>query len=177
MASLIDRTYAEGLFELACDKGLIKEVNANFYDVVKILEKSEELRMVLANPNISKSEKKELLDKLFAFSNKYLLNFLKLLVDKNRLGNCKNIYLSYFQEYIKYYQIQMVEVTSANSLSDKHLRSLQELFEKKLKKEVQMIVTVDPELLGGLRVKINDEIIDNSLNKRLDELKKLVVNS
>lgn len=176
MAGVVEKIYAEGLFELAKEQDMIKMIFGDFYDLNNVLISNNTLMVFFKNPRISKIQRKLLLCNLMVNKNKYLVDFLQLLIDKNRMALVASIYDNYTKLYLAYYDIQIVEVSSAKELSPKQLIALQNLYEDKLKKVVQLSTSINPALIGGLRVKINDQIYDNSLDMRVDKLYKAVIN-
>ncbi len=175
MASVIERTYAEGLFDLALEKDLVNKINGEFYDLHILFEENKELKMVLANPRISKQGKCLMMENILKGCNPYFINFVKLLVKNNRINLLVGIYNYYSQLYLKINNIKIIEIVSAKELSSKQVTDIQELFEEKLNQEVQVKLSVDQRLIGGLKIKIDDTLIDNSLSSRIENLKKEVI--
>ena len=98
MIDVIANRYAEALFQLSEEENITKEIYSELNDVVDIVKSNKELENVLKSPLISKSEKVELIEKLFSDKiNKHLKNFLKILVEKGRINSLKTIETTFKQ--------------------------------------------------------------------------------
>lgn len=105
-----------------------------------------------------------------------LLNFLKLLIDKGRFAKIEEIRREYNKAYNDFNNIQVVHVKSATPLQKEEIAKLKETLEKKLQKKVDFVLSTDKDLIAGIRIKINDQIIDNTALGRLQRLKRTVLN-
>ena len=160
--------YAEALSKIDADKNIIKN---DFYQVISTI--TFELMTVFNNPTIPTDKKLEILKEVFENKiNQKLYDFLKILVEKNRISLINEIYESYTQTINSENNIQTVEVTSAieldNSYKDKIINKLKE----KTKKEIQAEWITDKSIIAGLIIKIGDTVIDSSLKNKIDKLKK-----
>lgn len=176
MAGIVAKSYCDALFALAqeADKTDIYKTQLCFVnDSVKADAK---YNAVMRHPKISKDEKKEVLQQVYGEGIEHtLLNFLKLLVDKGRFANLDDITKEFVKSYNLLNNIQVIYVKSASVLSSEEEAKLKESLSKKLSKKVELVVSVDTDLIAGIRIKINDQIIDNSAKSRLERLKKQVV--
>ena len=85
----------------------------------------------------------------------------------NRIVHCPSYFADLLFEYRKKL---LVEVSTAEKLSDKNLASLKDLLEKKYDQAIQIETVIDPSLIAGLKVKVGDHIIDGSVRSKLDRL-------
>lgn len=175
MVGLVATNYSQALFELAKEEKKLEDFKSSLITMQDVLQTSEELRLVMKHPKISKDDKKELLDKIFTDIDIYVKNFAKLLVDKNRFMNFNDICKCYFSMYNEYHNIEVAYVQSAVELSSKQKQALKVMLETKLNKTVELKMRVNEELLAGMRIKIKDEILDNSAASKLDRMKEQVV--
>ncbi|PRX35760.1 ATP synthase F1 subcomplex delta subunit [Orenia metallireducens] len=167
----IAERYAQALFDLAMEEKALEETQTQFHGIVGAIDSNDELKQLLSHPKLSNGQKKETLTKVFEKNlSNYLMNFIKILVDKGRVDYLQAIY----QQFKKLVDIQEgrleVQVISPIELSAKYQDKLKLKLEDTTKKEVALKLKVQPELLGGLVLKIGDKIIDGSL---LNHLKKL----
>lgn len=177
MAGVVSKSYCDAIFSLAQEEGKLDLYKEQLDLVAENVKQDANYRAVMAHPKISKEEKKELLVKVYGnILDPMLLNFLKLLVDKGRFRFLEEITKEYTKEYNKVNNIQVVYVKSATSLSEEEVSRLKATLEKKLNKKVDFVLSVDSDLIAGIRMKINDQIIDNSARGKLERLKESVQN-
>lgn len=175
MAGLVARSYAQALFDLAQEEKILDLVKANFEEMMRVFSENQELKNILKHPKVSKTDKKELLDKIFGDVNTYVKNFTKLLIDKSRFMHFDDIYKSYVGMYNNFNNIEVAYVQSATKLSEEQKASIKAMLEAKLHKDIELKTKINEDLLAGVRIKIKDEILDNSAATRLERMKEQVV--
>ena len=123
MIDVIANRYAEALFQLSEEENITKEIYSELNDVVDIVKSNKELENVLKSPLISKSEKVELIEKLFSDKiNKHLKNFLKILVEKGRINSLKTIETTFKQLLNDKHNIIEGTVISAVPMEEKQIK-------------------------------------------------------
>ncbi len=169
----IAKAYGDALFEIALDLKKCDEYRKN----VSLLKDSMDERWIqlLNHPKISKDEKKKLLEKVYEGNlDPVLINFLKVLVDKNRFRYVKEACDAFDEDYVDHFNILVAHVTSAQELNEDEKKRLNVKLEKKMQQSVECIYDVDPKLLAGIKVKIKDFVMDNTALNRLTNLKNLI---
>ena len=175
MAGIAAKSYCDALFEIAKEEAKLERYKEQLCMVTETFVSDEKFKAVMNHPKISKEKKKELLCAIYQSSiDSLLMNFLKLLVDKGRFMLLHDITKEFVKSYNIEHNIQVVYVKSAARLSTQQIDKLQQTLEQKLDKQVDLVFSIDEELIAGIRVKINDQIIDNSVLSRLTRLKKSV---
>ena len=172
MAGIVSKNYCDALFALAQEDEKLDVYKEQLNVVADSVKKDDEFRAVMAHPKISKEEKKGMLETIYG----KLLNFLKLLIDKGRFAKIEEIRREYNKAYNDFNNIQVVHVKSATPLQKEEIAKLKETLEKKLQKKVDFVLSTDKDLIAGIRIKINDQIIDNTALGRLQRLKRTVLN-
>ena len=102
-------------------------------------------------------------------------DFLKILIEKKRFKELEGIVAAYQEELDKINNLQRVEVISAVELDDNSKQRIIEKLQKRLQKNVIAQWQTDEEIIGGLVVKINDDVIDSSLKNKLENLSKNII--
>lgn len=177
MAGIVSKSYCDAIFSLAQESHQLDQYKEQLELVCETVKNDAQYRAVMTHPKISKENKKEMLEAIYGKELDHtLLNFLKLLVDKGRFRNIEDITKEFVKSYNIEKDIQVVYVKSAAPLKAQEVAQLKEKLEIKLKKNVDFILSVDPDLIAGIRIKINDQIIDNSAIGRLKRLKNAVLN-
>lgn len=173
--SLAASRYALALLESAAEleKGVDERVLKELSAINKAIEGSDEFEIVLAHPGISSNEKKEMLIKVFAKSaHELTIQLLNLLADKRRLELLEAIEVEYHRLLNERKNIVHAQLTSAEPLKDATLASIKAKLAERLDKHLELEVKIDNSILGGLVLKIGDQVIDGSLKTKLESLEK-----
>lgn len=171
---LISDRYAEALVKIAKDGKLTFEKISMDLNLVKdTLTKSKDLYEVLINPIVSIEDKKEIIDRVFLNEiDGLIINFLKVLVDKNRFDAFDEILTSYNKAIDDVNNISRIEVISAVKMSEESKTRLKNKLEEKMRANVIFDLHVNPDIIAGLVIKIGDNVIDMSLKHKLEDLSK-----
>src|SRR5258706_2915259 len=166
----VARPYAEALFKAALDKGSLAAV-ADSLQLVAATMRDEQMRSVLSNPKVSAAEKKALFDSIGADRvDELTMNLVRLLVDNHRevlVGDIEEQFDELKREHEK---VLRARITSAQPLTDAQRGELIAALEKRYGKKVEADLDVDPELLGGARVQIGDQVIHASVRDALAQM-------
>lgn len=161
----IIRNYAEAFYSVVKDK---KGELDFLSELKKGMEKSKEFRSVLNHPYIEISKKLNLIEKILGNQlNEYEKNFLKVLFDNRRINLLDKIFEKYNQIFIEHSDIQPVEILTPKEIPEDLLNELKEVLEEKLDKKIIPQVKINKDLLGGIRLKMNGEVYDNTVRKML----------
>ncbi|MCL2034387.1 MAG: ATP synthase F1 subunit delta [Oscillospiraceae bacterium] len=176
MAELSVR-YATALFDLAAQSGEIEKYVEQAGFLCDAL-KDEELQRIITHPKVSTSSKLTLLRESFAgriFED--LLGLLYLAVEKRR----EAFLIPALTEFISLVHGQTrkttAKVVASKQLDDRQVESLEKFLSEKLSKQVEVSVRVDPSVLGGFSVHVDDFLIDNTIKKRLSDMKNSIKRS
>ena len=172
----IAKKYAQALIELAENDLNLQET---FFHEIKTINDSlfqtTNSKQIFKNPAISKNEKKELIKNLFlGKTNQRVLNFLFLLIDKQRFGLMAEIQNEMLKLVNKSKGVVVAEIFSANELDKDALENLRQKLESTLGQNEKITIEskIEPGLIGGLKVKINDLVYDGSVKEKLENLKR-----
>lgn len=172
MINVVASRYAEALFQIGEEEDssnvLYKELNG----VLDLIKSSNELAKALKSPLVAKQEKKNLLSIVFSdqISNN-VKNFLKILVDKDRIVCLEDIRDSYKELINKKNNILEGKAISAIAMSETELNELQTKLSSKYNKNVILENIVDETILGGVLVRLGNEEIDGTIKTRLSNLR------
>lgn len=171
---LIPSRYAKALFEFACENHDDKRI----YDMMHTLEGSfavePSMQQVMANPFVADADKVNLLTLSAGTGadDKVYTRFLQLLVDNNRLAAMRDIALAYMKIYRREHKIFLVNVISAAPFAQAEEDRLKKLIERHLNGgTMEYNHSVDPDLIGGFVVNINNEKLDASIANELKQLR------
>lgn len=174
--TLIAQRYADALVRLSRDGKLTFEKISKDLNLIKeILEQSKDLQAVLINPVVSVDDKKEIIEKVFSGQIDVLIvNFLKLLTDKNKFGIFEDVLEAYNKSIDSINNIKKVSVTSAVTMPEDSKNRLKQKLEEKLKANVVLDLNINKDIIAGLVIKIDDNVIDMSLKHKLEDLSKSI---
>jgi len=172
--SLAARNYAEALIQIGQDNIVpFDKLSADLRDINDTIQSSDELKTLLIDPSITEDVKIDIIESIFADSvDARIINFLKILVSKKRIGEFPQIYADFIAKLNIIHNIQPVTVVSAVELSEDYKHRIVDSLNNKLGKSVQPEWQVEKDIIAGLTVKINDDVIDMSLKNRIDSLSK-----
>ena len=167
--------YGKSLYDLACQENLSPDILKEMEAVKDIFGENPDYIRLLSEPSIPKRERLGLLDEAFGSSiHEYLLNFLKILVERGILREFGGCFKAYRKRYNDDNGIGEAFVTSPNGLSDEERSRLKDKLKKITGKEIVLIEKLDPAVLGGIKVLIDDKLYDGTVRGRLNELKRRV---
>lgn len=142
-------------------------------EIAEVLKNSQDLKNFLENPIIRKEDKKSVIVEIFAqITDKNVLNFLKLLIDKNRFIYFNSILYQLSKEIDLKHNLSRIAVISAVDLSEDEKRILVQKISEKLSKEIKPTFEIQQDIIGGLIIKLGDKIIDTSIKAKLNSFKK-----
>ena len=167
MYEYLDRRYALALYEVAEKNGKVDEYLGDLREICELIDKDEEFQEVIKHPQISTKQKKRVFINIFKGKiDEELLSFLLIL--KEKLKEMEKIHLD------KLNVLQGIVKTTI-PLEEYEYNSLVEKLEKKYNKDIILKKIIDPEILGGIYVRIGNDIIDGTVKTRLEDLKKLML--
>jgi len=170
-ASLQGR-YASALFELAQEKGAVSAIEADLEKLGAALAGSDDLAALIRNPQISRDAATKAIDGVASVLGlgDITKNFLGVLAGNRRLGALPDAIAAFATIAAAARGEVSAHVTSAHPLSAKQIAALTDKLAAREGKSIKIKTSVDPELLGGLVVRIGSQQIDSSIRTRLNSL-------
>jgi F-type H+-transporting ATPase subunit delta len=170
MATLA-RPYAEALFNSAQAKNSLEETQ-NWLDEMALVAQDEQLLDLAKNPSVSR----EALMKIFTQVGKHTLppeglNFLRVVIENKRLVAMADIAEQFRLHKNALAGASDATIESAYPMDEGTLSNLKKVLEKKFSRQLNLTVELCPELIGGVRVVVGDEVFDTSVKARLEHMK------
>lgn len=165
------RIYARALFEAAQDQGRLDAVRTDLAELVQALDDVPELSALLDNPEADGSSKAGVLDRVLGGSDELVRNFLRLIAEKGRGAEVREIAAEFETLVTAEEGILDVELTTAQALSDDEFSEILGRIEQQAGRKVQATRSVDPDLIGGLVLQAGSMRLDASVRGRLDRLR------
>jgi len=168
------RVYAEALFDVGKDKGKLDSMREELGQFVDAVEGNRELQVFFFSPYFSSAEKVAGLKRAVSGADAELLNFLELLIEKQRMPEAFRV-RRHFEELWKEENRRLeVTVTSAVELDPAVVEKVGEEIERQTGQKVDLASRVDGEIIGGLVLQVGNRVLDASIRTRLEKLRKSV---
>jgi F-type H+-transporting ATPase subunit delta len=168
------KRYAQAAFKLALEKEELDSWQVSLRKIAEITT-DEKIVNLLENPKLSFETKKAILAEFLGKTNPLALNLAYLLVHKDRLGSAGDISQQYDRLLDSYRGIEHVEVITALPLDDEDREKISSRFGEIIGRKVIIDAQVDPFIVGGIKARIGDTLIDGSVKGKLGALRKSLV--
>ncbi|MCX8129558.1 MAG: F0F1 ATP synthase subunit delta [Clostridia bacterium] len=174
---IVEKRYAKALIDVALTGGNSDVFQKELQYVVDIFNNQSDFKCFFLNPEVKNEIKKDTVKKLFDGKLKpEMVNFLLLLLDKGRINLLNGINKEYSELADKMKNILYMTIVSAVPLEEVQIGSIKEKYRRLHNSTaVKAELVVDKSLIGGIKVKIGDKLIDGSVKGRLEGLKQLIV--
>src|SRR5690349_12252228 len=161
--SVVDRVYANALFEAARDQQKLEPVGEQLAQLVEAEREVPELRELLRNPQLDPRARRAALEDVLTGTEDLLRNFLLVLADKGRAGQLEEIASEFERLVAEDEGIVHAQLTTAVELSDDEAGKLLEQIEQASGRKVEATRTVDPDLIGGIVLQVGSHRLDASV--------------
>ncbi len=170
----IATVYGRSLFDVAKEQSKLDEVREQLGELADVISENRELQTFFFSPYFSSEEKVQGLDKAVTGAEAIFINFIKLLIEKHRmpaLFRIRRVYDGLWQEEN---QLLPVHITSAIELDKSTVKQLGDKIGEQTGRKVELSSEVEPDILGGIVVRVGNSIIDASIRNRLEQLRRTV---
>lgn len=179
--SKISVRYSRAFFQLAVEKNLLDSVNEDMIFISEVC-KTPEMREFLSSPIIFPSKKREIFQKMLGDNiEKITLDLINLVVKNGRESYIPSIARVFIHETIKYKGISELNLTTAIKVESKVKKQIADIISEAFKIKVEVKENVDPDLIGGFIIRVDDNYIDGSVRTKLrkisKELKETIITS
>jgi F-type H+-transporting ATPase subunit delta len=168
------RVYAEALFDVAKEKGKLDTVVEQLGQFADALDSDRELQVFFFSPYFSSAEKSEGLERALSGAEPELVNFLELLIEKQRMPEIFRIRRELEELWKRENRRIDVTVTSAVELDPEVVGKIGGEIEKQTGQKVELASRVDEDILGGIVLQVGNMVLDASIRSRLEKLRKSV---
>jgi ATP synthase F1 delta subunit len=168
------QVYARSLFEVGREQGKLDELREQVAQFADALEANRELAVFFFSPYFSTKEKQDGLGRLLQDADPSFLNFLSLLIENHRMPVIFRIRQEFERLWDEENRTLPVEITSAIELDQATTDSLGRTIGERAGRKVTLAARVDPDILGGIVVRVGNSILDASIRNRLEQLRRHV---
>jgi F-type H+-transporting ATPase subunit delta len=166
--------YASALFDVARERGRLDEVREQLAQFADAVDGDRDLQVFFFSPYLSSAEKREGMKRAISGAEPELINFLELLIEKQRMPEIFPIRRQFDELWKRENRRIDVTVTSAVELDPAVVRRIGEQVERQTGEEVDLSSRVDDGILGGIVLQVGNMVLDASIRSRLEKLRKTV---
>jgi F-type H+-transporting ATPase subunit delta len=170
----IAAVYARSLFEVAKEQDKLDTVREQLGAFTDALDETRDLQVFFFSPYFSTAEKEDGLDRVVSDADPVVLNFLKLLIEKHRMPVLFRIRATYDAMWEEENKLLPVQITSAVELDKQIVSQLGDRIAEQTDRKVDISSNVDPDILGGIVVRVGNSVLDASVRNRLEQLRRQV---
>ena len=167
----ITSRYAEALFSLKRESSSLEESQLEVKELIKVLKENPDFSVLLSSSYKDFEQKEEIIDKVFKGVDEEIKTLMKIVVKNHRGQYLTEIFLEFNSLVNEYRGVKEGLVYSTEPLSESQLAKLNSVISKKESRPVELKNIIDPTLIGGVKVVINDHIYDGSIKHHIEDMK------
>jgi len=170
----IARVYARSLFEVAQEQNKLDTVRDELGAFADAVDANRELQTFFFSPYFSTAEKKDGLDRAVSGADPIVVNFLKLLIENHRTPAIFRVRRELDRLWREENKLLPVQITSAVALDQATVTLLGDRIAQQTGRKIDLSASVEPDIIGGIVVRVGNSILDASIRNRLEQLRKQV---
>lgn len=174
--SQITSIYANAVMDLSVEMKVDEKVLDELLLIKKLFDQNDKIYDLIATPVLSNDEKIRIIDDIFSSYDIEILviNFIKILIENNRIKYFSKIVDDYKEKYYKRNNIIEVKVFTVKQLSNNQLQKLGEKLTLLFKKSIVINNEIDESIIGGILLKVNNKQMDSTIKYKLNEVSELI---
>jgi len=173
----VAEVYARALFEVASERNLLDVIREQLVQFADVLATDRNLESFFFSPSFAPDEMKDGLSRMLEGAEPTFSNFLETLIERHRMPELFRIRAHFEELWEREMKLLPVEVTSAVELDDAVVREIGERISSQTGNKIQLTTVVDPDILGGIVLRVGDFILDASIRNSLSQLRKQVAHA
>jgi F-type H+-transporting ATPase subunit delta len=170
----IAQVYARSLFEVAKERDRLDEVREQLGTFADAMQDNRELQLFFFSPYFSTEEKKRGLERVVQGEDDIVRNFLELLLENHRMPVIFRVRRELDRLWEEEHRLLPVEITSAVELDDAVTKRIGDEIGRQTGRQVELTSTVNPDVIGGIVLRVGNSVLDASIRTRLESLRKQV---
>ena len=175
MFEYLDKRYALALYTVAEEKGKVEEYLNDLREIVSLMKNDDDFLKVIKYPQISTSSKKKMFIKIFkGLIDEDLLSFLLILIEKDRIMFTEEKLKEMEKIHLERNNTLLVEVITVIPLENTEKENLRAKLFKMYDKTIIFHEKLDKKIIGGVYIRVGDDVIDGTIKSKLEEMKKLM---
>ncbi len=170
----IAQVYARALFEIAQERDELDAMHDALIAFAEAMNSSRQLAVFFFSPYFSAEEKKAGLERAISDASPEFINFLEALIERHRMPAIFRIREAFDAMWDEARKLLPVQIVSAIELDEATTRNLVDRIGEQVDRHIELSSVVDPDLIGGIVVRVGNVIMDASIRARLEQLRKQV---
>jgi F-type H+-transporting ATPase subunit delta len=170
----IAQVYARALFEVAEERDSLDEIRDQLGTFADAMHDNRDLAVFFFSPYFSVPDKKQALKRAVIDANPEFENFLEALIERHRMPAIFRIRSEFDSLWDEARRLLPVKVTSAVKLDEETVKGIGDRIGKQVDRQIQLSAEVDPDILGGIVLRVGNLILDASIKNRLEQLRQQV---
>jgi F-type H+-transporting ATPase subunit delta len=170
----IAEVYARSLFEVAKEHDVLDRVHDELGEFAEAVRSDRNLQVFLFSPYFSSEEKRDGVTRIVSDADPRMVNFLRLLAERHRMPAVFRIQREFDALWADEHKLLPVTVTSAVELDEGLVEEIGNRIEEQTGRRVELSTNVDPDVLGGLMVRVGNMVLDDTVRNKLERLRKQV---
>ena len=170
----IAEVYSRALFDVAMEHDILDDVHDQLGQFADELDQNRDMQVFFFSPYFSSQEKKEGIGKMIENADENFVRFLELLAERHRMPAVFRIRRDFDGLYAEERKLLPVTVTSAVELDKDTVKEIGRKIEEQTGRKVELSAKVDPDVLGGLVMRVGNVVMDATIRARLERLRKQV---
>jgi len=168
--------YAKTFFDICKKTDKVSVIHNQLKSIEYLYNKVPAFRLVLITKRLTSEDKINIISKSLHSFDAMIMEFLSFIINNNHINQLLNIILRFKKMVKSSDQINNIEITTANKLNDEDLESIKNTLGQKLRNVSQINTLIDTDIIGGIKLRIGNNIFDNSISYQINKLKKTLHN-
>jgi len=168
--------YAKAIFNIANKANKITEIQKEFQFIANLYKKNSAFRLLFITKRIDSNQKNEILNKILNMLSPLTLEFLKIIINNNQSNELLNVIKKFNHLSESYWGVNKVNIITATKLGDQELNELSQALSRILNNSPLINNITDPNIIGGIKLRVGNNVFDNSVNYQINQLKKTLHN-
>ena len=170
------RRYGHALFEIASSENKVDIFLQELGEVSNILNNSIELKEFLRHPNIPFGDKKKVIKQIFKDKiDPEITRLVSTLLEHDRVEQIRTVYYDYKYLVYKERGMKIAYATTAVKMTNEEIETIKKKLSEKYSKQIEVQNIVDPEVIGGVYLRLGDRVIDGTIRGKLKDMKKMLL--
>lgn len=176
MHEYLDRRYALALYEVSEQRGKTEEYLRETEEIINIINANGEFLDIIKHPHLSTRKKKDLFESVFKGKiDNDVLSFLLILIEKNRILDLKGILEEMKKIHLNRNRTLIAEVKTVVPLTVEEKVALTAKLQNKYNKKIILKEELDKDIIGGVFLKIGNDIIDGTIKAKFEDMRRLTL--
>jgi F-type H+-transporting ATPase subunit delta len=176
MHEYLDRRYALALYEIGEEKGIVEDYLQSIAEIDKLIMGNKDFLDVIKHPQLSTSKKKDMFTCIFKGKvEEEVLTFLLILIEKDRILELNKILTEMKKIHLERSNTLIANVTTVVALLEEEKNELIHKLHLKYNKKIILKEAIDETIIGGVYVRVGNDVIDGTIRGKLDAIKRLTL--